>query len=352
MRRAGTKGFVCLLFLSSFLMIGAREASRAQDPGPARLLQSAQASIERGALDEAARLLEQALAFDAGHKAARLALSHVLIRLARLPEAEKHVQLLRDDFPDEPEPLFLSALLAFQHGRMEQVCALTEQGLARGDKRAEVYKLLALAEYLLSRLEKFETHIQAAIRLNPLDADAHYHLGRYYFEDKRYREALAAFQMTLKLQPEHYRARYYSGLVREGENEGDLAKEDFQAAIEIIDRQRVRYAWPFTDLGRRLLYEGEYERAIGWFYRGVRNDPASPHAKYHYAKALFQKGAGFEVKEALEAAIRLDPGYSEAVYLLARYYQQTGEKQLARETFDRFEELKRNPLPSHFGLRR
>ncbi len=355
MRCAGNSGFFLFLLLVTSSTNGADRVALAQELfplRPAQLLRDAQASIERGALPEAARQLEQALALDPDHKAARLTLSHVLIRLARLPEAETHVQRLRQDFPRDSEPLFLSALLAFQHGQMEQVCAFSEQSLARGDKRAEVYKLLALAEYLLGRLDKFEPHIQAAIKLNPRDADAHYHLGRYYFEDKRYREALAAFRTTLQLQPEHYRARYYSGLVHEGENESESAKQDFQAAIEIVERRRIRYAWPFTDLGKRLLNDGEYERALGWLYRAIRNDPSSPHAKYHYAKALFQKGASAEVKETLQAAIQLDPGYSEAWYLLARYYQQIGEKQLAQETFARFEELKRNPLPSPFGLRR
>jgi len=84
----------------------------------------------------------------------------------------------------------------------------------------------------------------------------------------------------------------------------------------------------------------------------VRNDPASPHALYHYAKALFQKDPSAEVKQAVQEAIRLDPGYSEAYYLLARYYQKTGEAQLAKETFAKFEELKKHPLPSPYGLRR
>jgi hypothetical protein len=54
----------------------------------------------------------------------------------------------------------------------------------------------------------------------------------------------------------------------------------------------------------------------------------------------------------LLVAIRLDAGYSEAYYLLARYYQKVGEEQLAKETFAKFDDLKKNPVPSPFGLRR
>lgn len=325
---------------------------RAQEPSAARWLQHAQASLERGDLPAAAKQLEEALKLDPGHRAARIALAHALVRLQRWPEAEALVRRLRQDFPTEAEPLYLAALIAFGRGELEQVCELAAQALARDDKRADVYKLLALVEYPLQRLDKFEAHIRAAIKLNPLDADARYYLGRYFFEDKRYNEALAEFQAALKAQPQHYKAHYYTALVYEGQNDGARAKEEFQAAIQLIERQRLRYAWPFTDLGKRLLNEGEYERGLGWLYRAVRNDPAAPQAWYHYAKALFQKEPSPEVKQAVLEAIRLDPGYSEAYYLLARYYQRRGAAQLAKEAFAKFEELKRNPLPSPYGLRR
>ena len=125
-----------------------------------------------------------------------------------------------------------------------------------------------------------------------------------------------------------------------------------QAAIDVIDRLKIRYAWPYADLGSLLVNEGDYDRGIGWLYRAVRNDPASPYARYNYAKALFRNGATFEVKQELIEAIRLDPGYGDAYYLLARYYQRTGESQLAKDTFAKFEEIKKNPTPSPYGVRR
>jgi tetratricopeptide (TPR) repeat protein len=340
------------LVLLSVFAHGLATCADAQELTAAQLMKSAQASLERSDLPSAAKELEQALALDAGHKGVRIALSHVLIRLQRWPEAEIQVKKLRSDFPEETEPRYLAALVAFGRGEMEHVCELSEQALERGDKRAEIYRLLAVAEYLLQRPDKFEAHIRLALKFNPLDAEAHYHLGRYYFEDKRYRESLAEFQAALKVEPLHYKAHYYAGLIYESLNESDRAKEAFQAAIRIVELKQQRYSWPFTDLGKRLLNEGEYERAIGWLYRAVRNDPGSPHAHYHYAKGLFQKEPSPEVKQILQTAIRLDPGYSEAYYLLARYYQKIGEAQLAKETFAKFEELKKNPLPSPYGLRR
>ena len=93
---------------------------------------------------------------------------------------------------------------------------------------------------------------------------------------------------------------------------------------------KIRYAWPYADLGR-LLARGRLRQGIAWFYRAVRNDPASPYARYNYAKALFRNGATFEVKQELIEAIKLDPGYGDAYYLLARYYQRKVNRSLQKK---------------------
>ena len=317
-----------------------------------RLLENAQTSMQRGDQAGTMAALRQAVALDEKHKPARKALIQLLLLQGNLKEAEEQVQTFARLHPEETESFFLRALVEFQSGRFEQASEMAEACLRRGDGRGEVHKLFALSEYLQRRFDTFEAHIREAAKLDPLDPDPHYHLGRYYFEDKRYDQALAAFKKAFELQPDHYKSHYYAGLVHEGQNNIDAAKQEMQTAIRVIDRMKIRYAWPYADLGRLLVNEDDYDRGVGWLYRAIRNDPESPYARYHYAKALFRNGATFEVKQELMEAIRLDPGYGDAYYLLARYYQKTGEKQLAKDTFAKFEEIKKNPAPSPYGLRR
>ncbi len=322
------------------------------DLGAPPPIEQAQTMLQRGEWARAIPMLEQALLRDPRHKGARSALISTLMRLNRFAEAEKHAALFAEQYPAETEPIFLRALIAFQQGQLDRVSDLSGQCLKRGDERAEVHKLYAISEYLLGRPENFEKHIRAAIKQNPRDADGQYHLGRYLFEQKRYTDALTCFETAIKLHPDHFKSHYYTGLLYEAENKLESARAAFTTAIKIIDRIGVRYAWPFADLGRQLVNEGDLERGLGWLYRAVRNDPSSPYAHYGYAKALFQQGASSEVKHELLEAIRLDPGYSEAYYLLARYYKKIGEEKLAQETFAKFDETKKNPVPSPFGLRR
>jgi tetratricopeptide (TPR) repeat protein len=316
------------------------------------LLTRAQSSLQSGDLIAAGAALQSVLTLEAGNKPARRTLIQLLLRQGLLAEAATHAQTLARLYPDDTETIFLRALVAFQSGQLSEAAALAERCLQRDAQLAEGHKLLALAAYLQRQLDKFESHIKTAAKLNPADPEPSYHLGRYYFEDKRYEEALGAFKRVGQLQPDHFKAHYYAGLVYESQNETAAAKQEFQAAINIIERTQARYAWPYADLGQLLCKEGEEERGLNWLYRAVRHDPTSPYAHYHYAKALFRKEATHEVKQELLAAIRLDPGYADAHYLLARYYQKTGAAQLAKEAFARFEEIKKNPAPSPYGVRR
>jgi tetratricopeptide (TPR) repeat protein len=352
-----------MLFVFTLLPCGVM--GQAPDPGrlqPAddfsrnvyvtQMLSNAQQDIRRGDLAGARAVLRQAVALDERHKPARKALIQLLLAQGEVKEAEEQAQIFARLHPEDIDAYFLRALAAFQNGRLPEASELAEACLKRGDRRGEVHKLLALSAYLQRRLDEFETHIREAAKLDPLDPDPHYHLGRYYFEEKRYEQALGAFGKAVELQPDHFKSRYYAGLVHEGQNDIEAAKQEMQAAIQIIERMKVRYAWPLADLGRLLVNEGDYDRGVGWLYRAIRNDPESPYARYHYARALFRQGATFEVKQELMEVIKLDPGYGDAYYLLARYYQKTGEKNLAEETFAKFEEVKKNPNPSPYGVRR
>jgi Tfp pilus assembly protein PilF len=345
-----TRALVLLLWL--VLLGGSVRAQVASETAIAPLLEQAQASLQRSDWATATRLLTQVLAVQEQQRGARKTLIQALLQQNQFAEAERHAQILALQTPGDAETFSLRAAIALQQGNFAQASEWAAQCVKLHPRDAAGHKLLALSAYLQRQFAPFEHHIRTAARLNPLDPEPHYHLGRYYFEEKRYEEALQAFQIVFQRDADYYKARYYAALVYKGQNEMELSKRELQTAIRIIEQRKLAYAWPYADLGWLFINEGEYERGVGWLYRGVRNDPASPYAHYHYAKALFQKDASFEVKAELDAALKLDPGYADAWYLLARYYKKAGQEQLAQETFTKFEEIKKNPLPSPFGVRR
>ena len=344
--------------LLPILSCGLVQAERSTQPTLGRefaveqLMADAEAALNHGELEVARAGLARVLSKEEGNTRARLELVNVLIKMARWAAAEKQARILHDQFPTDTEPLFLMARIALGRGDPSSVAELVNRCIERGDNRPEIYKMLAITEYLLQRTDQFEAHIQYVLDKNPQDAEAQYLLSRYLYEMKLYGQALPAFQAVLDLQPEHYKAHYYEGLIKEANGDTNEAQAEFRAAIRIVESKSVHFAWPFADLGRQLADAGDLETAINWLSRGIHNDPTCPKVYYEYARALFQRGLTPQVEKALNEAVRLDPGYTDAYYLLARYYRKADNNVAADEALTRFRELKAHPVPSPYGLPR
>jgi tetratricopeptide (TPR) repeat protein len=335
---------------AQFLPISATAPNETNSVG--QLITHARASLEHGDFEGERAALEQALKLEPTHKQARLALTDSFMRLGRWEEADSQAQVLVRQFPADAEPVFLLAVIALRRGDPRKANELAARCLARGDAQSEVYKVLALSGYLLHDTSQFEANIRSVLEKNPRDAEALYFLARYLFEVKRYSESLECFQRVIELEPDHYRAHYYVGLLHVAGGEADLARAEFEASIKIVESKRIGYAWPYAEIGRASSDAGDTVGAMGWLSRGIRNDPTCPKTYYEYARVLFQKGATPEVKQALLEAVHLDPGYTEAYYLLARYYRKSGEAQTAAQVLAKFRDLKSHPIPSPYGLPR
>jgi len=214
-----------------------------------------------------------------------------------------------------------SAAAAFGAGEFRRAADLARICLIQDDENAETYKVLALASFMLQRFDDFQSNMEKAVALNPRDGDAHYHLGRFFYETKRYGEAMNRFRLACELDSENQKAFYFSGLCRQASGDEPGAVEDFRKAIEIVER-------------------------------GKRNDPTLPYTHFAYGRAVLRRETTPEVEQALQHAIKLDPGYTDAYYVLARYYSKAGDKERAATAFQKFEELRKHPVPSPFGLRR
>lgn len=350
--RPGLAGLSFLIVLTMSRVLPSGAATTNGEPSVAQLIAQARASNDRGDLEGERTALQQVLALAPSHRQARLALTDVLMRLGQWGEAESQAHVLLTQFPTDTEPAFLLSAIALRTGDPQKAKEMATRCMERGDTRPEVYKVLALSEYLLGDSRQFETNIRAVLDKNPQDVEARYFFARYLFEEKRYVESRDYFERVIKLQSDNYKAHYYLGLLNAAAGDSDQARAEFEESVKIVEIRKISYAWPFAEIGRALSDAGETQQALEWLARGINNDPTSPKIYYEYACALFQMGPTARVKEAALKAIRLDPGYAEAYYLLARYYRKSGENQSATQILAKFRELKSHPVPSPYGLPR
>jgi tetratricopeptide (TPR) repeat protein len=153
-------------------------------------------------------------------------------------------------------------------------------------------------------------HLREAVRLNPVFAEAWLELGKTYFGQRSYEQAIAALE---KIPPSAALAReanFYLGLSYY--SHGDFEKAE--GAFEFV-AARLPLAEVYNNLGVVAARRGQ-KRAADDFERAIQNDPSDPD--YHFNLAVALSRTGDRGKAARELRIALDrrPNDTEARALL------------------------------------
>ena len=133
-----------------------------------------------------------------------------------------------------------------------------------------------IALYNLKRYEEAIVAYDLALRFNPQDADAHNNKGCTLYELKRYEEALAAYDLALRFNPQDVDAH--------------------------------------NNKGRTLHELKRYEDALAAYDLTLRLDPQYVHAHNNKGDALSALNRHEEALAAYDLALRLDPQYAETHY--------------------------------------
>jgi tetratricopeptide (TPR) repeat protein len=130
------------------------------------------------------------------------------------------------------------------------------------------------------RFEQFtpreEKYWQDALRRNPRDAKAHYHLGRYYEFARRTQDAAIAYRQATLLDP--------------------------------------GWAQPFFYLGKAYRELGRYQEAAVALQRAVTLKSDYARAYHFLALVQINLGRSEEAADALVKAYTYDPGWAETYY--------------------------------------
>ncbi|MGW8178975.1 MAG: tetratricopeptide repeat protein [bacterium] len=277
-RRLGSIAFgLVLLFATSDCLLAQAEEVAIKDLTLQQLLDTAQSKVDAGQLEEVIPLLREILARDERHMMARKALIDVLMHLLRAEEAWSEAEILLEQYPQDPQAAYMTAGVAYRLGQFAKAAELADRAIALDDEYVEAYRLKAFSFFLLKDYEKYKASLLALLEKKPNDAEAYYHLGRYYYESNLFADGLKAFKKSTALDPTQHKAYFFLGWCQQAGGDTESAKQSFRTSARIVQTGKINYGWPFTDLGELLVTEGRYDEGLGWLYRGVRNDPELPY---------------------------------------------------------------------------
>ena len=153
-------------------------------------------------------------------------------------------------------------------------------------------------------------HFEAAIRLIPQLAVAHYNLGTMLQLQKRLNEAAHEYGLALQYgldNDEAAQAHNNMGILLIDAGQPELATKELNQAIALNPREQNSY------IGRGMIeYQGgDWKSATADFYSAARLAP-SPVACFWLGRALESAGQIAQAKQAYAESLRLMPGLADA----------------------------------------
>lgn len=237
------------------------------------------------------------------------------------------------------------AIAAFNSKALPVAAREFEQALSVCEDRGPLLRSLAQVQYLLGEEIQAEQHLLRAIGINPKDSEARYALGRIYYQQSRYPEAVEQLSKVTEIDPANHKAWDNLGLCYDALQQDADALRAFFRALDLVKDRHPGYDWAYANLADFFLRRNEHEKAFQLAAEAAQRNPASARNFFLTGKALSKLGKEDLSLRWLEQAVKLDPEYTEALYLLAQTYRKLGRAEEANKTLSQFREAGKNPRP-------
>lgn len=148
--------------------------------------------------------------------------------------------------------------------------------------------------------------------------------------------ALTALEMAVKLEPENPKARYHLGLAYDRKGRFSEAAKQYAIAIE---RRPQMYDAQFQ-LATALRMSGDNNGAVSAYEALLRTDPSHIGALSALSETYENVGRMDDAEQSLITITRLQPNVAYHQYRLAKFYERSGNKNKAQAAFVRADSLK------------
>jgi tetratricopeptide (TPR) repeat protein len=265
-----------------------------------------------------------------------------LVNLRQFESAANALRTYAKSNPQSADAQYLLAFVAFREDKPAESLQLFSDAANLNPPTANDLTIAALDYVLLSQYSDAAHYLDSALKMNPDDVEARYHLGRVRYQQNQFDLAIAAFQEVIKRDPRNVKAFDNLGLTLEAKNQVEAATVAYKRAIELDEAAASHSDQPYLNLGALLSKSNRIDEAIPLLARAAEIAPAEFKVHYELAKAYFASSQWEPARQQAEAAVNLNPKDSSSHYLLGRVYQRLGRKELANQEFRATAELIRD----------
>ncbi len=254
--------------------------------------------------------------------------------------ADRNLDMALEREPMHLPAMHLKAYLRFASGEFQESIRWADKFLEVHPSGGETRKILGLARFMLGDKDAAELDLKQATASIPADFDAHYYLGRVFFERSKLTPALESFRRAIAISPNSVKALNHLGQTLEGLARFDEAVSAYEKAIEFEVQGAERSEWPYYNLGSLLLSGGDAMRAVQLLEQAMERNSSSVQTRTKLGVALSAASRLDDAARHLRAAVRAEPDNADAHFQLGRVLMKLGKSDQARGHLSQFERLR------------
>lgn len=210
-----------------------------------------------------------------------------------------------------------------------------EAAVVACNRTASVLISLAQVQYLAGR------PADAEATLLKLDVpEAHYALGRMFYEQGRYPEAVDRLERVVRSEPQNFKAHDNLGLCYDILQEDTKALHHFFRALDLVKSAHQDYDWAHANLADFFLKRNEAGKAFQLAAEAAQRNPSAARNFYLTGRALVMLKRDENSIRWFREAVRLDGTHAEARFQLGQALKRLGRETEATEQLRIFRQLK------------
>jgi tetratricopeptide (TPR) repeat protein len=276
---------------------------------------------KHGSPAKAAVLFEKTLALDPDFTEAHNRLGLAYYDQENYDKALMHFQKAVEIAPENSSNLRYLGMLYARREQYDQAIPYLQKALSLAGKnqlaeQAHSHALIGLALSRTGKAEEAQTHLEAAVKLNPGDHTAHRTLGDIYYGQGSFSLARPHYEKAVKANPKDPELNRNLGNVLASAKEYDQAVVYFNKALEI------KPDWPevLTSLGTSYFHLKRTSDAAATLKRSLALNPnqADPHQVL--GDIARWQGKNSEANGEYYLALKINPEHPEAHYRLGNWF--------------------------------
>ncbi|MDP2690632.1 MAG: tetratricopeptide repeat protein [Deltaproteobacteria bacterium] len=230
--------------------------------------------------------------------------------------------------PLENEPRHDGALKLLKKSEFDKVISLEKEVLSENPGDLTAYFLLAIA-YLGKDDERMA--LKQAEDVKEIDTEfageIYGAMGRFYITRRRYHKSLVYLRESLKIKEDPNTIRHIASIY--------LGQGNLKSAKEYY-RKLLRGAPDYLNLSRIYLAEKDYENAVIYSEKAIKDDPRSSGARLVAGTAYLLTGKTGPARENFTSIMELNPEFFPSAYFLGLIELIEGNHDEAIELFTDF----------------